>query len=70
MKKITLLLALVFSAATLPGADEIKKIPNMPASVSGNAVASIRDGLEIVSMMGVGPRKTWDDITNQVYILI
>ncbi|MGA7218219.1 MAG: kelch repeat-containing protein [Candidatus Sulfotelmatobacter sp.] len=69
MKKITLLLALVFSAATLPGADEIKKIPAMPAAVSGNAVASIRDGLEIFSMMGVGPRQTWDDITNQVYVL-
>ena len=41
----------------------------MPAAVSGNAVAVLDSGLEIISMMGVGPRKTWDDITNQVYIM-
>lgn len=41
----------------------------MPAAVSSNTVAALHGGLEIYSMMGVGPRKTWDDITNQVYIL-
>jgi N-acetylneuraminic acid mutarotase len=41
----------------------------MPAAVSSNAVASLKGGLELYSLMGVGPRKTWDDITNQVYIL-
>jgi N-acetylneuraminic acid mutarotase len=41
----------------------------MPAAVSSNAVASLKGGLEVFSMMGVGPRKTWDDVTNQVYIL-
>ena len=68
MKKFPFLIALILSAATLPGADQ-KKIPSMPAAVSGNAVASLKDGLEIFSLMGVGPRKTWDDITNQVYIM-
>jgi N-acetylneuraminic acid mutarotase len=68
MKKLRILAALLLCAATLFSADE-KKIPPMPAAVSGNAVASLKDGLEIFSMMGVGPRKTWDDVTNQVYIM-
>jgi len=68
MQKSPFLLALLLCTATILGADE-KKIPSMPAAVSGNAVASLKDGLEIFSMMGVGPRKTWDDITNQVYIM-
>jgi hypothetical protein len=41
----------------------------MPAAVSSNAVASLKSGTLLFSMMGVGPRKTWDDITNQVYVL-
>ena len=69
MKKFPVLIFLMLCAAVLLAADEPKKIPPMPAAVSGNAVASIGDGLEIVSLMGVGPRKTWDDITNQVYIM-
>ena len=69
MKKLPVVISIMLCAATLLGADEPKKIPPMPAAVSGNAVASIGDGLEIISLMGVGPRKTWDDITNQVYIL-
>jgi N-acetylneuraminic acid mutarotase len=68
MKKLPVFIALMLCAATVLGADE-KKIPPMPAAVSGNAVASLKGGLEIFSMMGVGPRKTWDDITNQVYIM-
>jgi N-acetylneuraminic acid mutarotase len=69
MKKVPVFISIMLCAATLLAADEPKKIPPMPAAVSGNAVASIGDGLEIISLMGVGPRKTWDDITNQVYIL-
>lgn len=45
------------------------KIPPMPAAVSGNAVAGLKGGTELFSLMGVGPRKTWDDVTTQVYIL-
>jgi N-acetylneuraminic acid mutarotase len=55
-------------AVFLLAADE-PKIPAMPAAVSSNAVASLRNGLDLYSLMGVGPRKTWDDITNQMYIL-
>src|SRR5260370_36057918 len=68
MMKSPFLVVLVLSAATVLSADE-KKLPPMPADVAGNAVASLKDGLEIFSMMGVGPRKTWDDITNQVYVM-
>src|ERR1700722_3409072 len=68
MKKLLFLVALLLSVAVGFGSDE-KNIPSMPAAVAGNAVASVRDGLEIFSLMGVGPRKTWDDVTNQVYVL-
>ncbi len=68
MKKSPFLIVLLLCAALLPGADE-KKIPSMPAAVSGNAVAALKDGLQVFSMMGVGPRKAWDDVTNQVYVL-
>ena len=68
MKTCPFLIALTLCAVIVLGADE-KKVPPMPAAVSGNAVASLKDGLQIFSMMGVGPRKTWDDVTNQVYIM-
>jgi galactose oxidase-like protein len=68
MKKLSRLLLLAFCALLLLAADE-PRIPPMPAAVSSNAVASLKSGLQLFSMMGVGPRKTWDDITNQVYVL-
>lgn len=68
MRKLSAFLLLALCAAILLAADA-SKIPPMPAAVSSNAVASLKGGLELFSMMGVGPRKTWDDITNQVYVL-
>lgn len=41
----------------------------MPAPVANNAVAVVHNGLEVYSIMGIGPKKTWDDITNKMYIL-
>jgi N-acetylneuraminic acid mutarotase len=58
----------VLCAAFLLAVDQ-SKIPPMPAAVTGNAVASLRGGLDVFSLMGVGPKKTWDDISNQVYQL-
>jgi len=55
-------------AVILLAADQ-PKIPPMPAAVSENAVAALKGGLEVYSLMGVGPHKTWDDITNKVYVL-
>jgi Galactose oxidase, central domain len=68
MKKLLFLIALILCAAFLPGAEERALAP-MPAAVSGNAVASIHEGLDLFSMMGVGPRKTWDDVTSRVYVM-
>lgn len=69
MKKLLVVVLLALGAAVALGSDEAKKIPPMPAAVSSNAVASLRDGIEIYSLMGVGPRKTWDDVTNKIYVL-
>jgi N-acetylneuraminic acid mutarotase len=69
MKKLPVLVAFALWAAASRGADEPKRIPPMPVAVSGNAVATLRDGLEIFSLMGVGPRKTWDDVTNRIYVM-
>jgi N-acetylneuraminic acid mutarotase len=67
MKRALLLLTLLLAAALLLAADQ-PQLSNMPAAVSGNAVAALKGGLELFSIMGVGPRKTWDDVTNRVYI--
>jgi N-acetylneuraminic acid mutarotase len=67
MKKAVFFLP-VLCALFLLAADQ-PKIPAMPAAVSNNAVAVLRGGLDVYSLMGVGPKKTWDDITNKVYIL-
>jgi Kelch motif len=68
MNKSRFSLMLMVCALLAFAADE-KKLAPMPAAVSGNAVAVLKDGLELFSMMGVGPRKTWDDVTNQVYVM-
>jgi len=58
----------VLWAASVLGQDE-PKFPSMPAAVSNNAVASLKGGFQLFSLMGVGPKKNWDDVTNQVYIM-
>ncbi len=45
------------------------RIGPMPKAVSGNAVASLKGGLELYSVMGIEEKKTWDAISNQMYIL-
>jgi N-acetylneuraminic acid mutarotase len=50
-------------------AAEKDKLPPMPAEVSSNAVASLKNGIEIYSLMGIGSKKTWDDISNKMYVL-
>lgn len=68
MRKLAVFALPVLCAVFLLAADQ-SKIPPMPGAVASHAVASLKGGLELYSMMGVGPRKTWDDITNQMYIL-
>ncbi|HET6178559.1 MAG TPA: kelch repeat-containing protein [Candidatus Sulfotelmatobacter sp.] len=68
MKKLSVILLPALGAIFLLAADQ-PKIPPMPGAVTNNAVASLRGGLDLYSLMGIGPKKTWDDVTNQVYIL-
>ncbi|MGB8061634.1 MAG: kelch repeat-containing protein [Candidatus Sulfotelmatobacter sp.] len=68
MKKLPVLALSVLCAVFLLAADK-SKIPPLPVALTGNAVASLKSGIEVYSMMGVGTKKTWDDITSKVYVL-
>jgi N-acetylneuraminic acid mutarotase len=68
MKKLSVVFLPVLGAVFLLAADQ-PKIPPMPVAVSNNAVAALKNGIEIYSLMGVGTKKTWDDITNKMYVL-
>ena len=68
MRKPFLLLFPVLCAVFLTAADQ-PKIPPMPGAVSSNAVAALSGGLDVYSLMGIGPKKTWDDVSNKVYVL-
>lgn len=67
MKRIPGVLLLLLCVFLL--AAEQPKIPPMPGAVGNNAVAALKGGIEIYSLMGIGPKKTWDDVTNTVYVL-
>lgn len=69
MKRILALVSLIFAARLLFAASP--KIPPLPAPVSNNAVASlkIKGSFLLFSFMGIGPKKTWDAITNAAYSL-
>lgn len=58
----------VFCALALLAADQ-PKVPAMPDAVTDNAVASLKGGLEVYSLMGIGTKKTWDTITNKMFML-
>jgi N-acetylneuraminic acid mutarotase len=60
---------LPFGFAILLFAASNPKFPPLPVAVSGNAVASLRGGLELYSLMGIGNKKTWDDVKADVYVL-
>src|SRR5271169_5112261 len=68
MKKLAVFFFPVLCVVLLLAVDQ-SKIPPMPAAVSDNAVAALRGGLDVYSLMGIGTKRTWDDITNKVYIL-
>ena len=69
MKKL-LPIFLLFFFAFAHAADQPKLSP-LPTPLSNNAVALWRDGKnsKILSFMGIGPKKTWDAITNQTFQL-
>ena len=60
---LTLLSAVLLLAADQP------KIPQMPDAVTDNAVASLKNGIEVYSLMGIGNKRTWDTVTNKIFIL-
>ncbi len=68
MKKRIAFLLPVLLAVFLLGAEQ-PKIPPMPSAVTSNAVASLKNGLELYSLMGIGTKRTWDDVSNKMYIL-
>lgn len=68
MKKLLVLALPALCAVILLAADK-SKIPPMPVALTGNAVASLKSGTEVYSLMGVGAKKTWNDITSNVYVL-
>ena len=66
-KRLSLFLP-VLCAILLLASDQ-PKIPPMPAAVTSNAVAALNNGIEVYSLMGIGTKRTWDDVTNKVYVL-
>jgi N-acetylneuraminic acid mutarotase len=66
-KRLAFLLP-VLLAVFLQAADQ-SKVPAMPTAVTSNAVASLKNGLEIYSFMGMGTKKTWDDVSNKMFTL-
>jgi N-acetylneuraminic acid mutarotase len=69
MRKIVALALPLLCTAAIRSEDLQSKIPPMPAAVTDNAVTTLHNGLDVYSMMGIGPKRTWDDVTSQVYFL-
>jgi N-acetylneuraminic acid mutarotase len=70
MKKCVGFVLLIFLGGLLFAADQPKFEP-LPVPLSNNAVASVksRGSLLLYSMMGMGPKKTWDATSNSAFML-
>jgi hypothetical protein len=70
MKKCFGFILLILLGGFLLAADRPKLEP-LPVPLSNNAVASVksRGSLLLYSMMGMGPKKTWDAASNSAYML-
>jgi N-acetylneuraminic acid mutarotase len=70
MKKLLGLVLLTALAAVLLAAS-LPKYEPLPAPLSNNAVASVktRGSLLLFSLMGIGPKKTWEATSNAAYSL-
>jgi N-acetylneuraminic acid mutarotase len=72
MSRVSAFLLLIVLGGLLFAASESEpKFEPLPAPVSNNAVASVKSHGEtlIFSFMGMGPKKTWDAITNTAYVM-
>jgi N-acetylneuraminic acid mutarotase len=69
MKKAIALFALALVVVPLTRAESL--YDSLPDPVSNNAVALLRNHRQILlfSLMGVGPKKSWEAITNASYVL-
>lgn len=69
MRILRVLSLLALSSSVLWAAEP--KMQPLPAPLSNNAVASLkaRGGLRFYSLMGIGPKKKWDAVSNAVYSL-
>jgi N-acetylneuraminic acid mutarotase len=63
--------ALIVFLCTLLLAAPLPKIEALPEPLSNNAVAQVksRGDMYIFSFMGIGPKRTWDDISTSAFIL-
>jgi N-acetylneuraminic acid mutarotase len=68
MRKPFFFLVPVLYTILLQAVDQ-SKVPPVPKAVTGNAVAWLKGGVEVYSLMGIGAKKTWDDVTNKMYVL-
>jgi N-acetylneuraminic acid mutarotase len=70
MKKCFGFILLILLGGLLFAADQPKFEP-LPVPLSNNAVASVksRGSLLLYSLMGMGPKKTWDATSNSAYML-
>lgn len=66
-KRLGFVLSLV-CVSFLFAADQ-PKVPPMPVPLTSNAVTADKNGIEVYSIMGIGKKRTWDDISNKMYIL-
>lgn len=66
--KIQLFLFIPFFSVFVQAADQ-PKIPPMPTPVTSNSVASLKNGLEVYSVMGIGTKRTWQDVSSKMTML-
>ena len=68
MKKIVLSISILLICVTLMVAEELKPLPT---PVSNNAVAGvrIRGQFLVYSLMGIGPQKSWNSVSNEAFAL-
>ena len=71
MKTVSVLVLVPILSLALFSASEQPKFESLPSPTSNNAIAALKVNghVRIFSWMGIGPKKTWDAITNIGYEL-
>ncbi len=63
---ISVLLLAIASVAALGATPGVEALPN-PVSDNAVAILKLRGEFQLFSLMGIGPKKTWDAVTNVAY---